>query len=257
MNRLFSVGLGLALLLAGCTTPPKNTVYQISTIDALLAGVYDGHLSCEELVEHGDFGIGTFDRLNGEMLVLDGEVFQVKADGKIYRPALSETTPFATVCQFDLDRSFPVDSEMDFDGLKALLDQQFSNQNLFYAIKLTGTFSAMKTRSVPAQQKPYPPLSEVTKTQPEFEIGNVSGTIVGFRCPPYVDGINVAGYHLHFLSDDQTQGGHILSFTLKEGTCEVDELNLLELNLPKDAEMFAEIDLSQDRSAELQQVEKD
>lgn len=223
----------------------------------LLAGVYDGHLSCKQLVKHGDFGIGTFDRLDGEMVVLDGEVFQVKADGKVYRPAPSETTPFASVCPFDPDRSFSVDSETDFNGLKALLDQQFSNQNLFYAVKLTGTFSAMKTRSVPAQQKPYPPLSEVTKSQPEFEMGEVSGTIVGFRCPPYVEGINVTGYHLHFLSDNQTQGGHILSFTLKEGTCEVDELNLYELELPTDAEMFAETDLSQDRSAELQQVEKD
>ncbi|MBN2702894.1 MAG: acetolactate decarboxylase [Pontiellaceae bacterium] len=257
MNRLFSVGLGMALLLAGCTAPPKNTVYQICTIDALLAGVYDGHLSCKELLKHGDFGIGTFDRLDGEMLVLDGEVFQVKADGKVYRPKFAETTPFASVCQFDPERVLSVDPQTDFDGLKALLDKEFSNPNLFYAVKLTGTFSAMKTRSVPAQQKPYPPLSEVTKSQPEFEMANVSGTIVGFRCPPFVDGINVAGYHLHFLSDDQTQGGHILSFTLKEGTCEVDELNLYGLELPTDAAMFAETDLSQDRSVELEQVEKD
>ena len=247
----------IALLASGCVAPfPKDALYQVSTIDALLAGVYDGHLSCGELLEHGGFGIGTFDRLEGEMVMLDGQIFQVKADGKVYCPGDEMTTPFASVCRFVPDQSFVVEPETDFDALKERLDQEFPNQNLFYAIKLRGTFSKMKTRSVPGQQKPYPPLSEVTQHQPEFEMENVSGMIVGFRCPAYVKGINVPGYHLHFISDDRTQGGHILGFELKDGGCLVDELNLYSLELPIGASSFAETDLSQDRSQELERVEQ-
>ena len=89
----------------------------------------------------------------------------------------------------------------------------------FYAVMIQGEFSYVKTRSVPAQEKPYPPLAEVTKNQPTFEFTDVTGTMVGFRCPPYVTGINVPGYHLHFLTDDRTAGGHLLEFTVAPGGC--------------------------------------
>ncbi len=256
MKRLFSVTLGLCFLLAGCVSPQTDTAFQTSTIDALLAGVYDGDLSCGEVLNHGNLGIGTFDRLDGEMIVLDGEVYQVKADGKVYRPDLAMHTPFATVCQFKTDTRILLPEGTTFADVEALLDAAAPNQNLFYAIKITGHFKAMKTRSVPGQQKPYPPLQEVTANQPEFEMSNVSGTIVGFRCPPFVKGINVPGYHLHFISDDRTQGGHILGFEITKGQCEVDLLDQYFLKLPTDTQGFAKIDLSKDRTTELADVEK-
>ena len=114
----------------------------------------------------------------------------------------------------------------------------------------------MKTRSVPEQHKPYPPLKKVTKNQPEFETKNVSGTIVGFRCPPYVKGINVLGYHLHFISDNRTRGGHILSFEIKNGECEIDVLNQYFLMIPINDKEFTGTDLSINRAKELKEVEK-
>jgi acetolactate decarboxylase len=259
MKRFFCVMVGLALLLSGCsTTQTQDVIFQTSTIDALLAGVYDGEVSLGDLLRHGDFGVGTFDHLDGEMVVFDGTVYQVKADGKVYTPDASMHTPFATVCRFRGDQTVSVKPGTDYDGLKKLIDATAPNQNLFYAVKLTGRFKAMKTRAVPGQKKPYPPLKEVTSHQPEFPMRDVSGTIVGFRCPPFVKGVNVPGYHLHFISDDRTKGGHILSFETADVTaCKIDEMNQYFLTLPKEAEAFAKTDLSKDRSRDLMAVEQD
>jgi len=255
--RYFSVlTAGLFLFVFGCATSPKNTAYQTSTIDALLAGVYDGETSCGELLKQGNLGIGTFDGIDGEMVVMDGEIYQVKSDGKVYRPKPSMMTPFATVCRFTPDKSISIPTGTDYNALKKIIDKLEPNQNLFYAIKITGTFKAMKTRSVPGQHKPYPPLKQVTAHQPEFTMKNVSGTIVGFRCPPYVKGINVPGYHLHFLSGDKTQGGHILSFEIDQAECEIDELYQYSLALPHGNAGFAETDLAKDRAEDLKKVEQ-
>ena len=204
---MLCIGLGIWILVSGCGTPPRNTLFQTSTIDALLAGVYDGHISCLRLLKHGDFGIGTFDQLDGEMVVLEGTIYQVKGDGKVYKPDLNGKTPFAAMCDFNPEKTISINTHTDYKRLETLIDEAAPNQNLFYAIRVTGQFRSMKTRSVPAQKKPYPPLKEVTPNQPEFDMNNVFGTIVGFRCPPYVNGINVPGYHLHFISRDRTQGG--------------------------------------------------
>jgi acetolactate decarboxylase len=253
---LLLVLLGICVFGSGCATSTENTVFQTSTIDALLAGVYDGDMSCRKLLTHGDFGIGTFDHLDGEMVILNGNIYQIKSDGKVYRPDLYSNTPFATVCKFTVDRAFSLDLGTDYKMLEHLINQHAPNQNLFYAIKITGKFSQMKTRSVPRQKKPYPSLKKVTSNQPEFNMKNISGTIVGFRCPPYVKGINVPGYHLHFISDDRTQGGHILSFKALTAKCEIGVLNNYFLTLPINAKDFAETDLSKDRSKDLKAVEK-
>ena len=250
------VSLFLAFCLTAASEPPADTVTQVSTIDALLAGVYGGHLSCGELLGHGDLGIGTFRDLDGEMVVSEGRVYQVRADGHVYEPSLELTTPFASVVRFLPDRSQEIEEPTDLDSLKRVVDKAASNQNLFCAIRIKGLFSSMKTRSVPAQHKPYPPLAEVTERQPVFEMADVTGTIVGFRSPPYVKGINVPGYHLHFLSDDRTCGGHILDFTLETGTVEIDVCNRLFMILPVDAASFGEVDLSQDRTQDLEKAEK-
>jgi acetolactate decarboxylase len=251
------VVLLLALILAGCATcQPRNTVTQVCTIDALLVGAYDGQVACNDLLKEGNLGIGTFDRLDGEMVVLDGCVYQVKTDGKIYRPNPDETTPFAAVCRFTPEMTIALNEGSSFTDVQALIDKAVPNPNLFCAFRMHGTFKTMHTRTVPAQQKPYPPLAEVTKNQSEFNMENVTGTIVGFRCPPFVKGVNVPGYHLHFLSDDKTQGGHILDFTLATGEAQVDLLNRFVLQLPEDNSALGQVDLSKDRSEELERVEK-
>ncbi len=253
-KRLLLAAL-LLLFVFGCTAPRKDTAFQTSTIDALLAGVYDGGMSCRELLGHGNFGIGTFDRLDGEMALVNGNIYQIKADGKVYRPDLALETPFATVCEFSPDHTLTVNPGADSNALKKLIDSQFPNQNLFYAIRIKGKFRSMKTRSVPGQQKPYPPLPEVTKNQPEFSMRDISGAIVGFRCPPYVKGINVPGYHLHFISRDKEKGGHVLEFEVESAECEIDVIHRYTLVLPQNESEFSRTDLGRDRSRELMEVE--
>ena len=223
--------MGLALLSGwGCAT--GNHLTQTSTIDALLAGVYDGEMSCGELLSHGDFGIGTFDHLDGEMVVLDGTIYQVKIDGQVYQPSKNMKTPFAGVCFFASDQEVTLGPGYNYEGLKTLLDENIPNQNLFVAVKIEGFFKRMKVRSVPAQSKPYQPLAQVIKDQKIFELEEVIGTIVGFRSPPFVKGINVPGYHFHFLDQERQAGGHILDLETLSGTCQLDILNTFTLILP-------------------------
>lgn len=243
------------LLLCGCATPQKNTLTQISTIDALLAGAYDGQISSGDLLHYGDFGLGTFDRLDGEMIVLGGTVYQAKSDGKIYTPAPSLSVPFAAVCRFSPDRTFPLDAT-GYDALCRRVDEAVANPNTFCAVQVRGSFKKVKFRSVPAQAKPYPPLAKAAKNQSVFELQDVSGTIVGFRCPPFVKGVNVPGYHLHFITDDLTRGGHLLDMEMAHGSCLLDVCNRFLMILPENAVQMQSLDLSIDRSKELGKVEK-
>ena len=251
MKRLIFQALLLVLL--GCSGTKTQELVQISTIDALLQGVYDGNTSLQTLSENGNFGIGTLNGLDGELILLDGNFYQVRDDGKIYQPELSACSPFASVTYFNPEKELQVEA-LSFIGLKTKIDSLMPGINLFFGIKLSGNFKSVKTRSVPKQQQPYPPLVEVTANQPEFEATNISGTLVGFYCPPYVTGLNVPGYHLHFLSDKKDFGGHLLAFELESGTLHLDQINNFKLKLPED-EHFLNTTLDKDLSDDLKQVE--
>lgn len=245
----------VAAILTGCAGPAQNTLFQTSTIDALLVGVYDGDMSLRDLQRNGDFGIGTFDHLDGEMVLLDGRFYQVRADGRVYAPDLDVETPFAAVCRFQPDRQLAIPGGLDMAGVETWLDRELPRQNMFQAIRIEGHFKQMRTRSVPAQSRPYPPLTEVAATQPLFERDNIAGTIVGFRCPPFVARVNVPGYHLHFISQDRSWGGHILGFEVLTGVVRVAELDRFVMRLPR-TDDFATADLSHDRQEDLADVEK-
>ena len=253
MRLKFFLTLVLAAAFLGACAGKGDTVTQVSTIDALLAGQYDGSLSLNELKKHGDFGIGTFDKLEGEMIVLDGHIYQAKADGRISEPAES-STPFASVSFFRADGEADVAESLNYDAFTKKADGVAPDKNMFLAVKAQGKFHMMKFRSVPAQIKPYPPLAEVVKTQSVYELKDVEGTIVGYRLPEYVKGLNVGGYHLHFIDKSGKTGGHILAFDMASGKIYTDRLNRLFLILPETG--LQGIDLSKDRAAELEKVEK-
>jgi len=247
--------LSLLIVLTGCATAPKNTLMQVSTIDALLAGAYDGQMTLGELKTHGNFGLGTFDALEGEMIVIDNTIYQARTDGTVRAMSDSETTPFAAVVNFDADQTCNLSEPLTAEALKAKIDQLAPNQNLFLALRIDGTFPSMKVRSVPKQEKPYPPLADVVKHQVIFEYTHVTGTVLGFRCPSFVKGINVPSYHLHFIADDRATGGHVLDFALSRADLALDACNQFFMVLT-DQENFSSLDLSQDRSHELEKVEK-
>jgi len=202
----------LIIAISGCSRQKQNRdiLFQISTIDAISKGLYDGKMSYGELREYGNFGIGTFDGLDGELFGLAGELYQIKADGIAYPVEDSMKTPFAVFTFFESDKSESLDRTSSYEELQQYLDNLLPTKDIFYAIKIEGVFPYIKTRCVPKQNKPYPPFSEVVKNQQIFEFHDVRGTIVGFRFPAYIGGINYPGYHLHFLAEDRKSGGHLL-----------------------------------------------
>lgn len=238
-------------------TPQElDEVFQASTLDALLEGVYDGEITFGELKKHGDFGLGTFDALDGEMLAFDGQFYQVKSDGSVHEVRDEQKTPFAAVLFFQPTTRRAIEETLDFPGLEERIDRRLPTKNIFYALRIDGFFPRMTTRSVPRQTRPYPPLVEVAKSQPIFKLENVGGTMVGFRFPDYASGFNVPGYHLHFLSEDKTCGGHVLDFSLDPGALlSIDPAANFHLELPKSKD-FMNADLEKDHRADIEQAER-
>jgi acetolactate decarboxylase len=235
----------------------RHALFQTSTIDALLHGKYDGDVDFAELGGRGDFGLGTLEALDGEMVALDGRFYQVKADGRAYEIDPRARTPFAVVTFFEPTLSRTLDTPTDFDGFCALLDRLVGDDGSpCCAVRLDGRFGYVKTRSVPRQRKPYPPLAEVVKRQPTFELRDVPGSVVGFRFPRYVQGINVAGYHFHFITDDRSAGGHVLRFRLRSGELFVDQEADLRLELPPGIDLPA-LDPSAAKGEELDRIERE
>ena len=244
------------LTVFGCAHVQKNdVVFQSSTINALLKGVYDGDVSFGELKRNGDFGIGTFNALDGEMIGLNGVFYQIKVDGVAYPVKDSIKTPFAVVTFFDADKTMMLDTTDNYRQLKTYLDGLLPSRNIFYAIKVEGKFKYIKTRSVPGQKKPYPPLVQVVKKQAFFEFQDIEGTIVGFRSPDYVQGINVPGYHMHFITKDKKAGGHLLECGIQNVTVAIDNIHNFFIALPHGGE-FYNLDLAQEKNRELETVEK-
>jgi acetolactate decarboxylase len=219
-----------------------------------MEGIYDGNMTFNELKNHGNIGLGTFNNLDGEMVALDGKFYQFKSDGKIYPVDDLLKTPFAVVTSFSEDYSLTAD-KADYKKLEKIIDKNIPSKNLFYAILITGKFSYVKTRSVPKQSKPYPRLLELTKHQPEFEYKNIKGTLIGFRIPGYANGINVSGFHFHFLSDDRNSGGHLLDCVLDEGKISIDQKLNISIRLPSTAEFF-NTNLNTEKYQEIIKTEK-
>lgn len=244
----------LAATASSAAKSERDVLYQVSTIDSLMAGLYDGRMSLGKLAKHGDFGLGTFDKLDGEMIVLDGIIYQVTSDGVAHTIAGGTTTPFAAVTFFDKDKTAAIGREKSLTELKDYLDRMLPLKNLFYAIRIDGAFKHVKTRSVPAQRKPYKKLVEVAAQQPVFEFNEVQGTIVALRCPYYVKGVNVPEYHFHFITADRKQGGHLLDCTIQSGLVMLDLTPEFNLFLPRD-DAFYHMDFEQAVQDDLKKVE--
>lgn len=207
-------------------------MYQVSTLGALQVGLYQGAEDLRELHRHGDFGLGTFTALNGEMVVDRGTIFQIPFSGRARTAKPSWETPFAVVTFFDADRTFRVKKRFDLDELGRAIDRRLSTTNIFYAVRVTGKFTFVQTRSVPKQSKPYPPLADVIAEQRTFELRHRKGTMVGIRSPEYVGSLNVPGYHWHFVTKNGRAGGHVLAVNAKGIKVAVDPTRRWKVQLP-------------------------
>ena len=198
------------------TPGERDVLYQVSTIDALVLGVYDGVQPAGEVEKHGDFGIGTFEALDGEMIAVDGRYYQVTSDGAVHVVNSSVMVPFATVTFFDNDATIIVNGGGNLTTFTTGIDKGLPSKNLIYAVRADATFPEMVVRAIPRQEKPYPPLAGAATHQVVTRLENTTGTIVGFYLPAFMKGVNMPGYHLHYISSDRKSGGHVLDFTAPE-----------------------------------------
>jgi acetolactate decarboxylase len=210
-----------------------HVLFQASTIGALLDGAYEGDLSFAELAEHGDLGLGTLNGLDGEMIALDGAFYRADAEGAIHPVPPGERTPFAVVTEFAPTVEAALEGPLPHELLLARLDDLIPAAASSCAIRLDGEFELVRARSVPRQEPPYRPLTEVVAEQHVFELSGVTGTMVGFRFPAYVEGIEVSGFHLHFIDEERTRGGHVLDSRCgSELRVRLDPSNDLHVELP-------------------------
>ncbi|HEY6577001.1 MAG TPA: acetolactate decarboxylase [Mycobacterium sp.] len=230
-------------------------VYQTSTMGALLDGVYEGDVTTRELLRHGDFGLGTFNRLDGEMLVLGGVCYQLPGDGSATIAGPDELTPFAAVTWFHADHTIDLPAPCDRAALKALIDDSLETTNLMVAVRITGDFSMIRTRTVTEQHQPYRPFTEATRDQQELTFVDVTGTLAGFRMPEFEQGISVAGYHSHFIDSDHQHGGHALDYRLVRGIVEISVRSELHLSLQRTPQFLGAELNSADVDAQIRQTE--
>lgn len=209
----------------------QDTVHQVSTLAALLEGDYDGRTTFHELGSLGGFGLGTFDRLDGEMIAVDGRFYRVRVDGRATRVHPRETTPFAAVTSFRPDDAFRLEGPVSCSALTEVIRARFDSDELPQAVKITGEFSELVTRSVPAQVEPYVPLADALKEQVVFDFYYVEARMVGFWIPPILGEVNVGGFHFHALTNDNTAGGHVLDCEALNVKVEIDTADSLDIRL--------------------------
>jgi acetolactate decarboxylase len=233
-----------------------HVLFQASTIAALLEGAYDGDLSFAELAEHGDLGLGTLNGLDGEMVALDGSFYRADVDGAVSEVDGAMKTPFAVVTDFTPSIDLEIEAQLEHGALLAKLDREIPTDAASCAIRIDGRFELVRARSVPRQIPPYRPLTEVVAEQHVFELADVAGTMLGFRFPDYAEGIEVSGYHLHFISEDRSRGGHVLGSRSAGGLrLQLDPSSELHVELPPDIEL-TDPRLAADTHAAVEQVER-
>jgi acetolactate decarboxylase len=212
--------------------PTPKILFQVAPYAPFAQGSFDGNMTYAQLAQYGDFGIGTFNAMNGEMLALNGQFYQVRTDGMPKEADPTWKTPYAVVTFFKADQTLQVSSSLNYTDLTTYIDQALPNGNAIYAIKVHVTCEYAKTRSIPDQSQPYPPLTAVVANQTVFNLSNVTGTMIGFRFPDYLNGANTAGYHFHFITESKTAGGHMLECTITNATIELDQIDKYVLLMP-------------------------
>ena len=233
---------------------PIHTLFQVSTSGALVAGIYSGMVSCATILQHGDFGLGTFANLDGEMIVVDGRVYQIQGSGRVTEAARDAEAPFAVVTWFKPETETSINDVSSYKELEARCDALRRSGNIFYAIRLDGRFKRVRTRAVNPPQ-PGTRLAAAAKAQSEFSFTEIDGSLIGLWSPGFSSAFSVAGYHFHFLSDDRCHGGHVLDVQADRLQLKIEPLTDFRLALPE-SESFLAADLSKSTAEELTYAEQ-
>ena len=234
---------------------PRIRFTQISLFSVLLGGHYGGIVSVGEVKKFGNLAIASMDRLDGEVQMIDGVVYQACADGQVRLPGDEETIPFGTIAEFRPEHELSLNEISSYELFEARMKELCPRDDTPLAVRFTGMFRHMKVRSVRRQEHDGVGLAEAAKAEAVFEWDDIAGDLVGFRLPGYVNGINAPGWHLHFMDAERRRGGHVLNFSIDEGKLSFCHANDLQIRLPDSPDVFAGLDLNRDWSGELKAAE--
>lgn len=231
-----------------------SMLYMSSPINALLEGFYRDDVTIATLKTKGDFGIGTFNNLDGEMIALGGRFFQLDLDGNAHAVGDDMKTPFSTVCKFQPTLTEEIAGPLSWEAFSAKLKNILPSDNMFTALHMEGRFRSVQTRSVPRTEN-YRPLSEATDQQKLRRFENVEGHLVGFFTPSFVPSVNVPGYHFHFIDRDFTAGGHLLNCEPERLAIRLQIFFSMELTLPKTLD-YLTASFTRDAKKDLEKAER-
>ena len=233
-----------------------SSFYQYGSVIHFIQGVYDGEMTCNELLSKGDTGLGTFNAVDGEMVVVDGIVYRVDAQGMAQTAPGQLKTPFAAVSFFDnSDQSFQVKHIASLSQMNQILDSKLPTLNVFYMLRINAFFERIDLRSENCQISPYQPLSEtLPELQYEFTLEQVRGTLIVTRCPDYTKGCTIQGYHYHFINEEKQRGGHVFDFNLREGLVDYQLYRQFEMELPNN-DLFDQSALNIDIDQAMKKIE--
>jgi acetolactate decarboxylase len=238
--------LAVFLLLTGCTSNEQDMIFHYSVLKALDNGVLEGNMKVGELKGHGDMGLGTFNKMNGEMIILDHVVYRISADGKVIQPDDETMIPYSVITFYHQDDTLFMKGDINYQSLKTYVDRRIPSRNFFYAFRIDGDFDYIRCGGANTQEKPYNrSLVQILADRPVYEGKDIRGTLVGFWCPEYVGDINTAGFHLHFLSEDHTFGGHLMEFSARSLDIGYDTKSAYKILLP-DTEDFSKASFRSD-----------
>ncbi len=236
----------------------SNKIYQASTLQALALGYTRPVVTVEELLEHGDTGLGTFENVDGEMIVLDGVCYQAKQDGSIVRSEDSAGVPFAVAGFVKDGRTFKIDEKKDLAAIKLELTLRIEEDfglNSIHIARIDGWFDAVHARAGAPYRSQHVSLKDIlSKTQKDFSFERLHGTLVCVYYPDYMDGINASGWHMHFVSENKKHGGHVFEATLSSGECLLQKMDRIEIQLPREA-AFDTYSLKEASQDEIEEVE--
>lgn len=237
----------------------SNTIYQVSTLQALALGYSRAVVKVQEFIEHGDTGLGTFENVDGEMIVVDGVCYQARQDGSVVPTDGEAGVPFAVVGSLKNGRSFKIEEKKDIDAIKLELTLRIEEDfglNSIHIARIDGFFDIVHARAGAPYRSQHVTLKNIlSKTQKNFCFEQLYGTLVCVYYPDYMDGINAAGWHLHFISADRQLGGHVFKVSMRSGECLLQKMDRIEIQLPREA-AFDTYSLKEASQDEITQVEQ-
>ena len=234
-------------------------MFQVSTLQALMLGYSRSVISVSELLGHGDTGLGTFVDVDGEMIVLDGICYRAMENGDIAVAEPDRGVPFSAICSMKKGRHVEFGPMKNIEELKVTLNNIIESHfglNSMHMARIDGEFEIVDARSESGYESVHEDLKFILgKTQKAFQFEKIKGTLVCAYFPDYMDGINAAGWHLHFISDDRKHGGHVFDIQMKSGKGCISKINAIEIKLP-DEPVFDTYSLKQASEEEIKAVEQ-